>query len=457
MPSLSEFDLQARLQELIGEHEVPGASAAILHGDRIVEAAAGITNLNTGVAVTTDTIFQIGSTTKVYTATLVMQLVDDGRLELDVPITRYLPEVRFGDASVNDVLTVRQFLCHTSGLEGDFFEDFGRGDDGIERYVAALAELPQLHEPGENLSYCNAGWVLLGRLIERLVGEPFHRAFATRLTEPAGLKDTVLLPEDAILRRVAVGHLPAPDGDGQTVAPVWTLGHCSAPAGSLTCATAADVVRFAKMHLDDGRAADGTQVLSPASVKAMQQPQADIPDRHTLGDSWGLGWFLMDWDGKRVIGHDGGTIGQAAFLRVCPEANLAVSLVTNGGKAGEVFRSLFDEVFQAFAGVSVPKRPTPLEDPADVDLSRYEGRFVRHNVTVDITREDGELMMDVTLEGPLAELVPPIDRAKMVPAGNDVFIANMKGSDSPVVFYEAGADERPRWMHFGARAHRRAA
>lgn len=103
-------------------------------------------------------------------------------------MTHYLPEVRFGDPLVSDVLTVRHFLSHTSGLEGDYFEDFGRGDEAIERYVAALSELPQLHAPGETLSYCNSGWVLFGRLVERLVRKPFHRALASRLTEPASLR-----------------------------------------------------------------------------------------------------------------------------------------------------------------------------------------------------------------------------------------------------------------------------
>lgn len=455
MSELQGFDLHGRLQALATEHGVPGASAAILLGDEVVEAAVGVANLRTGVEATTDTLFQIGSITKVYTATLVMGLVDAGRVELDAPVRRYLPEVRFGDPSMDDVLTVRQFLSHTSGLEGDYFEDFGRGDDAIERYVASLATLPQLHAPGENLSYCNAGWVLLGRLAEVLYGQPFHRALAEQLAAPAGLADTVSLPEEAILRRVAVGHMPAPDGDGLAVAPLWTFSHASAPAGSLTCATAADVLRFARLHLDDGRAADGTQVLSPASAKAMQEPQARIPDRFTLGDAWGLGWFLSDWDGKRVVGHDGSTLGQAAFLRLCPEDGLAVALLTNGGAPMEVFRALFDEVFSTFAGVHMPPRPVPLEDASGVDVSRYAGRYVRHGVTSEFQVEDGALVLHTTMEGPLASLMPPQPPIPLVPAGDDVFLAQMKGSQVPVVFYAHDDEGIPRWVHMGARANRR--
>lgn len=455
MSSLSQVDLQERLAALIAENEVPGASAAVLFGDDLVEAATGVLNVNTGVEAAPDSIFQVGSITKMYTATLVMQLVDDGTIQLDVPVTRYLPEVRFGDPSVRDVLTVRQFLSHTSGLEGDYYEDFGRGDEAIERYVAALSELPQLHAPGETLSYCNSGWVLLGRLVERLVGQPFHRALAARLTEPAGLHDTVLLPEEAILRRVAVGHLPKPEGNGQMVAPVWTLGHASAPAGSLTCATAADVVRFARLHLNDGQAADGTQVLSPASMRAMQQPEAEIPDRYTFGNAWGLGWVLMDWDGERVIGHDGGTVGQSAFLRVCPQANLAVALLTNGGQPSQVFRALYDEIFQELAGVSVSPQPRPLDDPDGVDLACYEGRFVRHNVIADFTVKDGTLVLDMTLDGPLANVMPPTEPTELAPCGDGVFLGALQGTGLPVVFYDVDDNARPQWVHFGARAHRR--
>jgi CubicO group peptidase (beta-lactamase class C family) len=453
------MDLQQRLDELAAKHEVVGAAVAVLDGDQISEAAYGITNRNTGVEVTTDTIFQIGSITKVYTATLVMQLVDEGRVDLDQPVKAYLPDLRLGDAEATDVVTVRQFLCHTAGLEGDHFEDYGRGDDAIQRYVESLAALPQLHQPGELMSYCNAGWVLLGRLVEQVAALPYHVVLRERLLAPAGLHDTVVLPEDAILRRVAVGHMPNPEGGDPLVAPMWTLSPASAPAGSLPCATARDLVGFARLHLDEGRAPDGTQVLSPASVKAMQQPQVDLPDKVTLGDAWGLGWILFAWDGRRLIGHDGGTIGQAAFLRVGPERRFAVGLLTNGGGAGELYRELYGELFASELGIDLPPQPQALADASAVDLSRYVGTYQRHNVTVEVREADGELRADMTLEGPLAAIRPAQKDLPVKPADESVFLLYSTlrggGAPSPAVFFAFDEDGRPGWLHFGARAHRR--
>src|SRR5437764_13794380 len=127
--------LEQRLRELSAKHRVTGASLAILDGDQSIETATGLINQETGVEVTTDTLFQIGSITKVFTTTLVMQLVDEGRVELDAPVRTYLPELGLKDPSANEAVTVRHFLTHTSGIEGDRLVDTGRGDDSPERFV----------------------------------------------------------------------------------------------------------------------------------------------------------------------------------------------------------------------------------------------------------------------------------------------------------------------------------
>ncbi|MCA1705332.1 MAG: beta-lactamase family protein, partial [Actinobacteria bacterium] len=223
MTQFDSEDLQELLNELASKHRVPGASLAILEDDGIRLAASGVVNKNTGVQTTTDTIFHIGSITKVHNATLVMQLVDEGQVDLDVPIKRYLPELKFADAQATESITLRQMLTHTSGLDGDFFEDTGRGDDSIDRYVQACRCLPQIAPPGALFSYCNAGFAVTGRLIEVLTGKTWDAALKDRLFDPLGLTETVTLPEDAILHRVAVGHVLDPsDAAGELVrTPFW--------------------------------------------------------------------------------------------------------------------------------------------------------------------------------------------------------------------------------------------
>ena len=139
---------QRRLAELAERHRVPGAALGILRfgpGARtsVVEAAYGVLNKETGVETTTDSVFQIGSMTKVWTATVVMQLVDEGLLDLDAPIVDVLPELRLADADVTKQVTMRHLLAHTSGIDGDVFTDTGRGDDCLEKYVGAARARPR--------------------------------------------------------------------------------------------------------------------------------------------------------------------------------------------------------------------------------------------------------------------------------------------------------------------------
>ena len=293
-----------RLAVLAARHRVPGAQLGILRcsdsrADELVEAVHGVLSMRTGAPVTSDALFQIGSITKVWTATLVMQLVDEGLLDLDSPVVRVLPELRLSDAEVTRRVTLRHLLTHTSGIDGDVFTDTGRGDDCLERYVALLADVAQNHPLGETWSYCNSGYSLLGRIIEKVTGDTWDKALRERLFTPLGLAHTVTLPEEALLHAAAVGHV---EEEGQQhVAPVWGLMRSVGPAG-LIVSNAADLLAFARLHLAGGRAGDGSRLLSEASASAMADWQADLPDPYILGDSWGLGWIRFGWDGHRLLG-----------------------------------------------------------------------------------------------------------------------------------------------------------
>lgn len=449
--------LARRLEELTAEHKVPGAVLGILQGDEMTTLATGTINLRTGVDVTEDTLFQIGSISKVWTATLVMMLVEEGALDLDQPVRTYLPEFKVADPEVSAKVTLRHLLCHSSGIGGDHIVDTGRGDDVLERYLESCADLGQENELGASMSYCNTGYSVLGRVIEKVTGKVWDAILRERLILPLGLTHTNTLPEEALLFRTAVGHMtPKPGADPQ-VAPVWVLPRSAGPAGLIN-ATVGDLLTFTRMHLDDGRAPDGRQLLSPASVKQMQEAQIEVPDRYTLGDRWGLGWILFDWDGHPGYGHDGATLGQNAYLRVLPEQRLAVALLVNGGAGARVFKTLLTEIFEAEAGIVVPALPALPETPPEVDLSRYEGRFQRLNVSLDLAvNEVGDgLTATITMSGPLAAMMPEDQRVRDIqlkPVDAALFLAIDDDSPepTPAVFFDFEGG-RPLRLHFGARA-----
>ena len=283
--------LDGNLTRLVSEHGVPGATVAVLVDGQVVAAAAGVTSRRTQVEVDTDTVFQIGSITKIWTTTLVMQLVDDGLLDLDQPLLDLLPELVIGDMDAAKALTTRHLLTHTAGFEGDIFTDTGRGDDAIEKYVATLTDLPQLFAPGETFSYNNTAFVLLGRLVEVLRGRPFDEVLVERIARPLDLSSVSPSPYDAILHRAATGHVPDDTGE-PTAAQTWALARSNAPAGSMLAMTATDLLGFVRMHLQGGTGLDGAQVLTAASVEAMQTRGGDLPVLYGRGDAWGGGWGL---------------------------------------------------------------------------------------------------------------------------------------------------------------------
>lgn len=350
--------LTERLPALLATNHVPAASVGIAFQGEVFTAAHGVLNKNTGVTADTDSVFQIGSITKVWTTTLIMQLVDEGKLDLDAPVRDTVPEFVIADDAAASIITTRMLLSHVSGFEGDFFTDTGAGDDAVEKYLATLAEVPQLFAPGERFSYNNAAFVVLGRIVEVLRGVTYNQALHQHLAGPLGLTHLATNASEAIMFRAALGHIPTEGSDEPIPAPVWNLAPSNAPAGSMLAMTARDLLAFARMHIDGGTASDGTRVLSAESVAAMQQTQVVLPDLGLMGDSWGLGWELFDWQGGPVIGHDGGTIGQNAFLRIAPRSDLAVVLLTNGGTTVSVFDAIFRQVFAELANVTMPELPT---------------------------------------------------------------------------------------------------
>jgi CubicO group peptidase (beta-lactamase class C family) len=376
-------------------------------------------------------------------------------LDLDAPIVSVLPEFRVADPDVTKQVTMRHLLSHTSGIDGDHFVDTGRGDDCLERYVATCAELHQTHPLGETMSYCNAGYVVAGRVIEKLTGRVWDAAMKERLFDPLGLSHTVTLPEDAIRFRAAFGHTADP-GEPPTLAPAWHFPRGIGPAGVIS-STATELLTFARMHLEDGRASDGTQVLSPGSVATMQQAQVAVPNPYALGSHWGLGWILFDWDGRRLVGHDGNTIGQSAFLRILPDRGLAIALLTNGGTTGgsahDLYEELYEELLVELAGVHMPARPEPLPDGTQVDWPRYAGTYERASVRIEIEEREGQLVATATVKGPLAKLrSTPTQEYALRPAGPDLFVTRLEGTTgwTPVVFFDLR--DGTRCVHMGARA-----
>ncbi|MDO8838666.1 MAG: serine hydrolase domain-containing protein [Parvibaculum sp.] len=455
--TLSPAHLKETLDTLTRQCGVPGASLAVWAGGALAEAATGVCNLETQVPVTSETLFQIGSITKLYTSTLCLQLVEQGKLALDAPVRATLPGFRVADETVTAEVTLRDLLSHRSGIEGDYFRDAGRGEDRIEKFVAMMSALGQVHAPGEMFSYCNTGFVAAGRMIEVADGRIWDKAVRARIAKPLGTPAFSTLPEQAMRYQTAIGHLGQP---GKLfVTPIAYLAQSNAPVGSTPMAKARDVVAFARMLMAGGTAPDGTRLLAPESVAAMQTVNTVCP-RHLNIDAIGLATFMWDWDGDgayEVFGHDGSTIGQAAWLRYHPASGTAFCLLTNGGNGKAMADSLIRAVFSEAAGIAPPELPAV--DPAfRADPARYEGRYANTMETIEVTVEEGRLVATSHPAPDYAVIAGGPKRVPLEAVDAELFLGTAPGMTLPQTWHFLGSDAqgRARWLHQGARAHRRA-
>ncbi|MGW1169380.1 serine hydrolase domain-containing protein [Streptomyces sp. NPDC001153] len=429
---------QNRLDALRAKHHVPAASLAVLVDGTVHELASGVLHRGTGVTATTDSVYQMGSIAKIYTATLMMRLVETGRLDLDAPVVDVLPEFSVADPQATRTITTRQLLSHTSGLTCDFTYDSGRGDDCLAKYVEAAKDVALDCPPGTAISYSSIGYNVLGRIIEVVTGQVWDEALKDLLLTPLGLTHTMTLPEEALRFRAAMGHLGEP-GQDPDPAPSWDLMPRSAGPYGRVIATAGDLARLARMHLAGGVAEDGTRVLSEKSVALMQRRVVDCPDKWTVSaDGWGLGWTLYDWNGVQGYGHDGASIGQYGYLRVVPTAGVAVALLTNGGGARELYAALYRELLAELAGVTMPAPFAPPATPPVVDWAPLVGTYRREGVVITVTERDGAGHAVYEFVDGMKDFSEPLD-IDLIPVTETVFAGTGVGAAfsedyMPVVF-----------------------
>jgi CubicO group peptidase (beta-lactamase class C family) len=445
-------DLKPLLDDLTRTYGVPGASLAVWADGALTETAAGVVNLETQVPATADTLFQIGSITKLYTAALCLQLVEEGKLSLDEPLRKWLPGFQLADEAVAARLTVRHLLTHTSGIEGDYWKDAGRGEDRIARLVGMLGDLTQVHPIDAMFSYCNTGFVIAGRVIEVAGGQAWDKAIRQRMAKPLDTPAFSTLPEQAMRHLTAIGHLGAPGA--LAVTPIAYLAQSNSPAGSMPMAKARDVVTFARMLMGGGVAPSGTRLLSEASAKAMREMNVECPKQMNI-DAIGIATFLWDWDGDGkhdTFGHDGSTIGQAAWLRYHPESGTVVALLTNGGNGKGMAQQLLSEIFGRHAGVKPP--PSPVATPGfTFDARAYEGRYANTMETIEVTAENGKLVA-TTAPSPAASVISGVKRVPIEPVNAELFVGVTPGFTESATYHFLERDGQ-RYLHSGVRAHRR--
>ncbi len=443
----SDFDtLAAAAATSMARLKIPGVALGVVHGGRIFTAALGVTSVEHPLPVTDATLFQIGSISKTFCATLAYRMAEAGELDLDVPLRTYLPELRLADETVAARVTLRHCFTHTGGWLGDYFDDTGDGDDALARMVAQLDRLPQLTPLGAYWSYNNAGFYLAGRALEVMGGCSYETLVREAIFAPLGMETAGFSAADAITRSFVVGHT-AVYGDGAPqVARPWGLARNAAPVGGII-ASAAELLRYAQFQLGlvSGPLAD-------ESRRAMQRPQVD----GAAGEQFGTGWFVRQTPIGQIVRHGGATKGQQATLQLIPERGFGLLVLTNSDRGSELYEPLAKLAFQRFCELDEPPPALVAAAPGWDDAARgdYSGALADRR----ILWRDGALWLETEPKGgfPTPQtppgVIPPPSRLAWL--GPDQLV----GLDAPFagarieLLRETG---EIAWLRVGGRMNRR--
>ncbi|MCZ6679945.1 MAG: serine hydrolase [Candidatus Poribacteria bacterium] len=437
---------------LIKKRDVPGVAVGVLYKGVTATAGFGVTNVDHPLSVTDETLFQIGSITKTFTGTAIMRLVEMGKLDLDATVRTYVPSFKVADEMAASQATIFHLLTHTGGWAGDFFDDNSAGDDASSKYVANMADLEQLAPIGTVFSYNNSGFYLAGHIIEVVTGKSYQAALRELVLEPLGLKHCYLDAGDVMTHRFAVGHENA--DEGAKVARPWPLPRAAYAAGGLVC-DVKDLLRYARFHLGDGKTEDDTQLLSSESLSRMHTPRVTVWG----GSAWGLTWATDEIGETRQLSHGGGTVGQVSFLRLIPEHDFAIAILTNADRGGAVTGEVGRWALKEYLGLEVPE-PKPIES-SEAELAPYVGRYRRPFGDVELGILGGKLIAQYTPKGgfPTQDVPPPPAPPPMSLARceEDRLLAldgHAKGTLLDIIRKPEGAIG---WLRMGARIHIREA
>jgi len=340
-------NVAAVLQPLVDQHKLAGAVVLVADKDKVLDVeTVGFANVAAKTPMAKDTLFWIASMTKPVTGVGLMILVDEGKVKLDDPVEKYLPEFKTVTVAGNPptkpkaTMTVRMLMTHTSGMPFTSPAEKPTLDmlslaDSVKDYVAT----PLHSEPGTKLVYSNCGINTAGRIIEVVSETPYEEFMEKRVFAPLGMKDTMFVPDAAQLKRLATSYKPTAKKDDLEEVNIWALKYPLTdktrkpmPAGGLF-STAADVGVFCQMMLNNGEW-QGKKILSPEAVKEMTKRQTPPGIKET----WGIGFTV----GPNTYGHGGAFATQ---MNVDTNRGLVTVYMVqhngfpgDGGKGHDLFR-----------------------------------------------------------------------------------------------------------------------
>jgi CubicO group peptidase (beta-lactamase class C family) len=432
--------LRAALEAENRSWAVPGVALGVVRGPETHTVAIGRASIEGDDAVLGRTIFQIGSLSKTFKATLMHALVDDGLLSLGERAAHYLPTAGLRDGDIADRLTVHHLLTHTVGIDGDDFGDYGCDAGAYLRGAHAFARRDSFAPPGRVWSYCNIGFSLLGAIVQRATGRDFEDVMRDRVLAPLGMLETFYFARDAISYPRAVGHVR--DQAALRVARTYGLPRWLNPAGGLISSVAelAAYVRF-RLGTDGG---DAAPVLRAATRRSMQAPAVRAS---SFAEAWSAGWQVFRLE-PRVLGHLGSTNGFESSLTMVPDQDFGVVVLTNASSGDGLHRRITEWALSEYCDIEprAPRRSVPQREAVEPLLGAYtQGLF-----DATLLWSAGELILDAVYKVPYTGRRVPYERMRLAQVGgHDFVIEGGPFRGLTVDFVSVPGDDQPRLRFLG--------
>ena len=393
-------ELEERLDLARKAAGIPALSVAVVEDNKIVWTAGfGHADLAHKKPANAHTVYRVGSVSKLFTDIAVMQLVEEGKLDLDEPVEKYLPTFKpknqFGKA-----ITLRQLMAHRSGLirETPVGSYFDPDSPTLEKTVDSLNGLPLVYEPLTKIKYSNAAIAVVGRVVEVVDGRPFPKAVRERVLKKLAMTSSDFEPTDTVKKNLAEALMWTYHGP-TFQAPTFELGE--GPAGCLY-STANDLALFASALFAEGKGANGV-ILKPESLAKMFTPQFDKPDAKT---GFGLGFVVGELDGQKRLGHGGAIYGFSTELALLPSEKLGVVVISSKDSSNRITTRMADEILRHYLAKKAGKvRPTvAAPKPVTREVARsLAGKYGAEN-PIELIEQGGNLLLIPAPGGFVVEL-----------------------------------------------------
>jgi CubicO group peptidase (beta-lactamase class C family) len=421
-----DFDqLEKVVVEELKETNTPGAAVAVVSGNRLLLAKGfGVANIETGTPVTPDTLFRIGSVTKMFTAAVLVTLTENGRLKLDEPIGKYVEGLTLKLSQV----TAHQLISHTAGMTDESPSDYGSHDDsGLAAYVRSLKEDHFFTEPGKIFSYSNPGFDVAGFLIEAVSHRPYADQMNERLFKPLGMNSTTFRPTIAMTYPLSQGHHASGKAKPTVIRPFGD--NVAGWPDGFMFSSVNDLARFAIAFMDSGRI-DGKQVLRPALITKLSTPNADLHSRFGFEDGrYGYGLFVHDHRGVRVVWHAGMLPGFGALLQMVPAHGFAVIVLAN--RSSSLLNKTAEKAMELFLPLEAKAKSRSAQalTVSEPEMSEYVGTYTNKPESAEIlVKQDKLILKRADGEFPISKIgncrfsiVKPSDKREefvLVPGAN---------------------------------------